>query len=120
MKSFDDLILCPYCDRQAELIDSVEIYGRSYGNAWICRDCDAYVGCHNGTSKALGRLADKELREWKKKAHAVFDPLWKSRRFTRSGAYAWLAKELNMSRDDCHIGMMGIEQCKKVINCINR
>ena len=29
---------------------------------YICRDCNAYVGCYRDTNKALGRLADSELR----------------------------------------------------------
>ena len=29
---------------------------------YICKPCDAYVGVHKGTDKALGRLANKELR----------------------------------------------------------
>jgi hypothetical protein len=36
------------------------------------------VGCHKGTTKPLGRLADAELREWKKRAHAAFDPVWQA------------------------------------------
>ena len=115
LNSLDSLVLCPYCGELAELIDSVEIYGRSYGQAWICKPCDAYVGCHKGTSKPLGRLADRELRTWKKKAHSAFDPLWKTKQMTRGAAYRWLAKELNMSRADCHIGMMDVSQCKSVV-----
>ena len=31
----------------------------------------AYVGVHKGTDKPLGRLANAELRYWKKRAHAA-------------------------------------------------
>ena len=37
-------VYCPYCGKEAELIDSSVIYGRSYGMAYICFGCDAYVG----------------------------------------------------------------------------
>ena len=40
--------ICPYCGKESELIDSAEIYGESYGAMYICRGCDAYVGCYSG------------------------------------------------------------------------
>ena len=58
--------LCPYCKKETEYKDSSIIYGKSYGMVYICSTCDAYVGVHKGTDKALGRLADKKLRELKK------------------------------------------------------
>ncbi|MBO7256277.1 MAG: hypothetical protein J6V04_03005 [Bacteroidales bacterium] len=44
--------ICPYCGKDSELIDSSEIYGTSYGPMYICRDCDAYVGCYTGKNFA--------------------------------------------------------------------
>lgn len=110
------IIKCPYCGKQAEFVDSIEIYGTSYGMAYWCRDCDAYVGCHKGTDKPLGRLANAELRKWKMRAHAAFDLLWKGRFMRRWQAYAWLASELDIPSEKCHIGMMDIHMCQKVID----
>ena len=98
----DELILsgrkCPYCGRETELVDSAEIYGgRSYGMVYLCRPCNAYVGCHDGTTRAKGRLADAELREWKKRAHEAFDPIWQNRHMGRKEAYAWLSERLGMT-----------------------
>lgn len=70
-------VYCDYCGRETEYVDSKVIYGKSYGKIYLCRNCMAYVGVHKGTDKPLGRLANAELRNWKKAAHAVFDPLWK-------------------------------------------
>ncbi len=118
-------VKCPYCEQPAKLVDSQIIYGRSYGMAWFCKPCDAWVGCHKNskTHAPLGRLANAELRDWKKKAHAVFDLLWqrKMRRDkctkgkARKAAYGWLAKQLEITVKDCHIGMFNIEKCKKVV-----
>lgn len=69
-------VYCDYCGRQAEYVDSKAVYGKSYGMMYLCRNCMAYVGVHKGTDKPLGRLANAELRYWKKAAHAEFDPLW--------------------------------------------
>lgn len=70
--------MCPYCGAETEFVDSKEVYGTgmSYGMVYLCRPCAAYVGVHRGTNKALGRLANVELRRLKMEAHKVFDPLW--------------------------------------------
>lgn len=58
--------ICPYCGQPTEYVDSAALYhGISYGMIYLCRKCDAYVGVHRGTDKALGRLANRSLREWK-------------------------------------------------------
>lgn len=96
-------VICPYCGKPAMLVDSIVIYKkRSYGNAYLYKACNAYVGCHPGTDKPLGRLADAELRKWKERAHNAFDILWKKRIFFRNDAYKWLAEELNIPLHLCH------------------
>ena len=106
--------VCPYCGKKSELIDSVEIYGQSYGAMYICRDCNAYVGCYRGTKKALGRLADAELREAKMRAHHYLDQLWKSGNHNRFRVYGWLSKQLGIPRKLTHVGMSDIEQCDRI------
>lgn len=117
---------CSYCESPSKLVDSKVIYrARSYGNAYVCSkypECDAYVGCHPGTDKPLGRLANSELREAKKAAHLAFDPIWQKRvtgkctKFSaRKWAYRWLAEQLGLSKDECHIGMFDLETCRYVV-----
>lgn len=109
-------VICPYCGKPAALVDDEVIYGRSYGHkAYWCKPCDAYVGCHKGTETPMGRLANRELRKWKMRAHAAFDMIWKCRYMRRYNAYAWLAEELNIPAEQCHIGMFDVDMCKKVI-----
>jgi hypothetical protein len=99
------------------------IYGRNYGPVYHCINypkCDAYVGVHKGTRSALGRLANKELREHKKTAHYFFDFLWQTKkaqgdRNARSKGYAWLSKELGTPKKETHIGWFDVEMNKKVI-----
>lgn len=115
-------VYCPYCGRQAEYVDSKVIYGKSYGMAYLCRSCMAYVGVHKGTDKPLGRLANAELRYWKKAAHAAFDPLWQWGEFKgrRNAAYKWLAEKMGLSHNKTHIGMFDVSQCKQVVKIIER
>ena len=118
MIMFTDPILtgkiCPYCGKESELIDSAEVYGESYGAMYICRDCNAYVGCYSGTTTALGRLADADLRKAKMRAHHYLDQLWKDRRQRRYSTYTWLSKQLGIPRELTHVGMSDIEQCRRI------
>jgi hypothetical protein len=71
-----------------------------------------------GTNRPLGRLANAELREWKKRAHAHFDPLWQSRRYSRSKAYRMASDMMGKSVSETHIGMFDVQDCKDLIESI--
>lgn len=118
---------CPYCQATAVLVSGDVIYPWRVDLAakrfWKCLACpDAYVGCHPGTEKPLGRLADAKLRLAKSHAHAVFDPLWEAKvargmekGHARGKGYAWLAEQLGIDPKDCHIGMMDVDTCMRVV-----
>jgi hypothetical protein len=111
---------CPYCGSVTEYVDSIVVYiKKSYGMIYLCRPCDAWVGVHRGTSQALGRLADKQLRMWKRKAHEAFDKIWQTGRLSRDNAYYWLSIQLFIPREITHMGMFDIEQCKMVVKVCN-
>lgn len=106
---------CPYCNRPSEYVDSFEVYGKSYGMMYLCRECQAWVGVHRGTDQALGRLAKRQLREWKIKAHNAFDQIWRTKKLSRDNAYYWLSIQLGIDREITHMGMFDVDQCKKVV-----
>lgn len=118
---------CPYCGEPVKIVDSIVIYKkRSYGLAYVCSaypKCDAYVGCHPNTDRPLGRLADKKLRTAKSAAHRAFDALWRRKanqpgqneKAARIAGYRWLAKQLGIRRQNCHVGMFDVEQCLRVV-----
>lgn len=115
---------CPYCNNEPELVGGDVIYPHrpdlAFLKFFLCRPCDARVGCHRGTTRPLGRLANAELRQAKMAAHNAFDPLWKFNAFygqqlKRTQAYEWLAGKLGIEVDRCHIGYMDIETCERVV-----
>lgn len=121
------IVVCPFCKNQAELVDSAEIYGgRSYGMAWLCRPCWAYVGCHKNSPvhKPLGTLANAGLRKLRTQVHAVLDPIWKGEigkphgRRARSAVYAWLARQLEISTDECHVAMFDSVRAAKALEIL--
>ena len=116
-------VICPYCNNQAELGESKDIYGKDYGKIWICKPCEAWVGTHNNSQRhaPLGRLANSELRYWKQKVHEVFDPMWEykakkdkiSKSMARTKGYNWLAEQMGIGPSECHIGMFDVALCKQ-------
>lgn len=124
--------ICPYCGQFSKKVSGEAIYPHRpdlfHKVFYQCQPCDAYVGTHPGADKPLGRLADSELRTWKKRAHAAFDPIWQERfevrrqkdprykkGMARGGRYKKLADLMGIPRDECHIGMFDIERCKQAI-----
>lgn len=106
---------CPYCQGIPELKDSIIIYQKSYGNIWICPLCKAYVGCHKGGTVPKGSLCNSEIRQLRRMAHALFDPLWKNKEMSRGAAYRRMAEYLNVDIDDAHISQINKEQLHKLI-----
>lgn len=114
----DRTVECNYCGGPAELHGGPAVYpdrkdlqDRCF---WVCWNCRAWVGCHSGTDRPFGGLANDELRHARISAHASFDPLWEQGRMTRRDAYAWLAKALGIPKEQCHIGMLCLADCRRV------
>lgn len=119
--------ICPYCTAPARRVTGKTVYRRKPELAdkiiWLCAPCDAWVGCHPGSDRPLGRLANAELRRAKMAAHAAFDPIWRrhmardgvAKKVARNRAYAWLAHAIGIDRERCHIGMMDIATCNRVV-----
>lgn len=109
--------VCPYCKCLTKYVHSEVVYGKGikdYGMIYHCQPCHAWVGVHKGTSQALGRLANGELRKAKNEAHKAFDIIWSQNYMTRTEAYEWLSDELDIDPEYCHIGMFNVATCKKV------
>ncbi len=122
-------IKCPYCKQRAELVGGEVIYPHREDlfarKFWQCAPCDAYVGTHKDSKHhaPLGRLANAELRNWKQRAHAVFDHLWQgkmrrdkcSKNQARKAGYKWLSEQIGIPFKNCHIGYFNENQCRQVV-----
>lgn len=114
---------CPDCCAPMELRQSR--YGQFYGCTNF-PDCRGTHGAHpDGTP--LGKPGDREVKQWRIKAHAAFDKFWKSeavgfpsRNKARGWAYRWLQEQMGLSGAECHIGLFDVEQCKRVVEVCTR
>ena len=117
--------LCPYCDSPTLQVTGDEIYGqgRGYGHIKMFKcpgTCDAYSGSklEYGVRVSMGSLANKQLRELRKKCHKFFDAQWKGKpneKLARRKCYVWLQNFTNLPDELAHIGMFNVEQCETLI-----
>lgn len=113
-------MICPYCNQTALFCENKEIYGRNFGNSYMCyycKPCNAYVGTHQNTTRPLGTMANAELREWRKKTHTTIDPLWRNGKMTRKDLYNKLDQHF---KKKIHVGESDIEMCQKIIEFIEK
>lgn len=113
---------CPYCGETSILVNGADLYPSrpdlAHVRAYVCDPCDARVGCHDGTDRPKGRLANAELRALRIAAHAAFDPFWVGGgavKLRRVEAYRWLAEKLGLPAKRCHIGLFTEDECRRTI-----
>lgn len=104
---------CPECG--AGMVRRNSRYGLFYGCSRF-PECRATHGAHKATGLPLGVPGNRETKEARMGAHAAFDSLWrpKGAPLTRKNAYAWLAGELDILSNKCHIAMFDKETCQRV------
>lgn len=126
---------CTHCSAPAQLVDGAAVYPHRPDlvtrKFWRCGHCGAYVGCHKGTDRPLGTPANTQLRDARIKLHNLMvDPLWENavssvgyrpedaravaiiRNTARARVYAFLAWKLGIDKEDCHVAMFTLEQCR--------
>lgn len=92
-----------------------EVNKGAWPYCYYCDNCGAMVACHPNTNKPMGLMAVGSIRRKRGKLHELFDPIWKYGYLSRTDAYEWLAKQLDI-HGVCHIGMLNKEQLVKAIS----
>lgn len=120
--------ICRYCGGVIRCVPGQKVYGDAaasrlkLGNEWFyqCQNCNARVGCHKGSKRPLGNIANEVLRLKRKETHQVFDAFWQRRGMTRTAAYKWLAEQMKLPEEKAHIGGFEVDQCQQVIDICRR
>lgn len=114
--------ICRYCGGVIRLVPARVIYGEAATrlgmeteNIYLCQNCNARVGCHKGTNRPLGNVANEVLRLKRMETHQVFDAFWKSKGMTRTQGYKWLARQMDIPERHAHIGGFEMDDCQRVI-----
>ena len=119
-------IYCCECRQpvEARFTDWAEVYPHlrelPYTNFYICDRCKNCVGVHKGTNIPLGTIPTAEIKEYRKKIHAIIDPIYlnsKDKRYTRTNLYKWLSKILHKEYHTAEL--CSVDDCKKVIKILN-
>lgn len=114
---------CPYCKRPAMLVSANVVYGRQVKDLteddkrYWCQTCDAHVGCHKGTDRPLGTMANRRLRSIRSTTHSLVDPLWQSGKIKRNKLYFMLSVIFGRP---FHVGECDESECWFVINLLKR
>lgn len=66
----------------------------------------------------MSKPANKETRAARVRAHRIFDRLWKVGGWTRTQAYKWMAKAMDLTEEEAHIGQLDREQCERLIDIL--
>ncbi len=73
------------------------------------------VGFHRRPAEPGSPLARARVE-----AHGAFDTLWQNDFMTRSEAYQWLADELGIPKEDCHMLFFDETTCRRVATISER
>ncbi len=85
-----------------------------YGDYVECLGCGSRSKA-NAQGDPMYPLADYETRRLRIDTYYYFDQLWRGAAFTRTKAYAWLATELELRSEQCHIRMFDVTTCQRAI-----
>lgn len=120
--------LCNYCGAKAVLVRVGENgypYVDDHGPVWICEPCQAWVGvrARSRNHAPLGRLANAELREAKRRLHDALEPLVqaKMRRdgvnifAARGKAMKWLIAALGLDVASPNLHSLTLDQCEHAL-----
>ena len=113
-------IICPECNslmvlRETNKFTYPDGTPRKFYGCSNWPKCKATHSAHKDGSP-LGIPANKQTKILRIEAHKTFDKLWKNKLMSREYAYAWLAEEMHINFNFCHIGMFNEDQCRQVIN----
>jgi len=114
--------VCNLCGGKVIYTSNTLVYGnkKKYGSGYMyyCENCHAYVGTHRPyPKKALGILANEQMRVLKMQCHSLFDRRWRTQK-QRCEQYSWLAGKMGIPVSCCHFGWFDIPHLIQAYNIL--
>lgn len=110
--------VCSYCQCETKVVSNNGIYGQTFIQCTM--NPDHYVAT-NQSGIALGRLADRSLRQKISEAISIFDSLVENKVFkSDEEAYAWLSSVMKLPEKETDFWLFNEEQCDNAIQIITR
>ena len=99
---------CPECGARMALRKD------HFGIRYLCvPGCRGAHGAHPD-GKPLGIPATASVRRARSNAHETFDRVWRDGPLTRTQAYAWMERVLELGRGEGHISMFDAGMCRRL------
>lgn len=110
---------CGECGALMDLRTSPK-FSRPFYGCTRYPECRGTHGAHpNGAP--LGIPANKETKQARRAAHAVFDQIWKQNLVrNRWAAYNWMRQVMGLSESQAHISMFDSQQCGELQRLVCR
>src|ERR1035437_6701611 len=109
---------CPECG--APLLLKQGQHGSFFGcSQFRFTGCSGTHSAHQQTGQPMGTPATADVKAARTRAHREFDQLWMTGRMTRSKAYVWLQKVLQLTKRDAHLAKMDLAQCERLMKAIH-
>lgn len=116
--------VCNICGGKVYFVSNEKVYGKKYGNGYcyLCQSCWSFVGTHpNAPDIALGILADRKMRDLRKKCHAEAARLYmpEIRDFSRkrqTALYFVLGQWLHMTPNQMHFAKMQVQDLEDALS----
>ena len=113
---------CPECG--APLVLKHGMHGSFFGcSQFRFTGCSGTHSAHQSgkyVGQPMGTPATADVKLARTRAHREFDQIWITGRMTRSKAYVWLQKVLQLTKRDAHIAKMDLAQCEQLLSEIQR
>jgi hypothetical protein len=110
--------VCSYCQCETKVVTNNGIYSPTFIQCSM--NPDHYVGTYQ-SGIALGRLADRSLRQKITAAHSIFNSLLENKIFkSHEDAYAWLSNVMKLSEKETDFWLFNEEQSDNAIRIITR
>ena len=97
-------VICPVCGKPVIGVQS------KYGVRHECCGLWGYDGRH---------LVPALTHQMRQAAHSVFDRMWQSRQMSRTDAYKWMQKAMDLPPEKCHIALMDEDTARKLIDKVH-